>query len=101
MKIELKKFGGMLISRHLGREAFAAFQQNLKDLKDGENLEVYFDDVAVFSPSWADEFLVPLHKRLKNRLILKKTENASVEVTLDLLGKIKNITWVKEDWLKK
>ena len=97
MEIQLRKFGEMLISRHLGREAFIAFQQNLKDLKKEENLEVYFDDVSVFSPSWGDEFLVPLHKLLKNRLILKKTENASANATLDLLEKIKNITWVKED----
>lgn len=97
MKIQLRKFGEMLISRHLGREAFTAFQQNLKNLEEGENLEVYFDGVSVFSPSWGDEFLVPLHERFKNRLILKKTENASVNVTLDLLEKIKNITWVIED----
>lgn len=88
MKIDLNKFGTTLISRQGGREAFAAFQHQLKALKEDENLEADFDGVAIFSPSWGDEFFTPLQKQLQDRLILKNTENSSVVATLKLLEKI-------------
>ena len=87
MIIELKKFGTTLISRQTGREAFSALQPFLKDVKEDEILEVDFDGVLTFSPSWGDEFLTPLLITYGERLILKNTSNLSVQATLDILEK--------------
>lgn len=88
MRTELKKFGTTLISRQNGREALAAFQPQLTALSDGERLELDFEGVITFSPSWGDEFLSPLLKKYNARLILMHTENPSVKATLELLEKI-------------
>ncbi len=88
MKIELKKFGTTLISRQNGREAFAALQPQLTALQENEILELDFEGVITFSPSWGDEFLSPLLKQYATRLILMNTGNPSVKATLELLEKI-------------
>lgn len=88
MKIELKKFGTTLISRQAGSEALAAFQPTLRELPAGESLEVDFDGVITFSPSWGDEFLTPLRDQLGERFVLLSTDNPSVRATLELLEKI-------------
>lgn len=93
MVIYLKKFGTMLISRQSGREAFAALQTQLADIKEDEKLELNFEGVITFSPSWADEFLSPLLKKYGPRLILIDTKNPSVKATLELLEKINNRTF--------
>lgn len=85
MIIELKKFGTTLISRQTGREAFAALQPILEDIKPEESLEIDFEGVLTFSPSWGDEFLTPLLNSYGNRLVLKNTDNPSVMATLDIL----------------
>lgn len=87
MVIELKKFGTTLISRQTGREAFLALQPILKDIKEGENIEIDFEGVLTFSPSWGDEFLTPLLNVYGERLILKNTSNLSVQATLEMLEK--------------
>ena len=87
MNIQLKKFGTTLISRQTGREAFSALQPFLKDVKENEIIEVDFDGVLTFSPSWGDEFLTPLLNTYGERLILKNTSNPSVQATLDMLEK--------------
>ena len=91
MRVELKKFGTTLISRQNGREAFAAFQPQLAVLSDKENLEIDFEGVITFSPSWGDEFLSPLVKQYTSRLVLMNTSNLSVKATLELLEKINQI----------
>lgn len=93
MKIELKKFGTTLISRQNGREAFAAFQSQLATLSDTEKIEMDFEGVITFSPSWGDEFLTPLIKRYGQRIILKNTDNPSVKATLEFLEKINQISF--------
>lgn len=87
MIIYLKKFGTTLISRQTGREAFLALQPLLKDVKENETIEIEFEDVLTFSPSWGDEFLTPLLNAYGDRLILKNTDNPSVNITLDILEK--------------
>ncbi|MEK7659024.1 MAG: STAS-like domain-containing protein [Patescibacteria group bacterium] len=87
MNIELKKFGTTLISRQTGREAFSALQPFLKDVKEGEIIEVDFDGVLTFSPSWGDEFLTPLLNTYGEKIILKNTSNPSVQATLEILEK--------------
>ncbi|MEA3272665.1 MAG: STAS-like domain-containing protein [Patescibacteria group bacterium] len=88
MNIYLKKFGTLLTSRQLGKEAFAIFKISLNKLKHGEKLIIDFEGVEVFSPSWGDEFLTPLINQYGERLVLKNTKNASVQATLDMLEKI-------------
>ena len=88
MKVELKKFGTTLTSRQAGKEAFLAFQPSLSEIGINETLEINFEWVVTFSPSWADEFLTPLQNDFEERLILKNTTNPSVQATLELLEKI-------------
>ena len=85
MIIKLNKFGTTLVSRQTGREAWAAFQPALQTITPEENIEVSFDDVLTFSPSWADEFITPLKKEFGNRVVLRETSNPSVKATLDIL----------------
>jgi len=88
MIIQLKKFGTTLISRQAGKEAYAAFQPALKDLSEKEDIVVDFEGVVVFTPSWGDEFITLFHERFGDKLILKNTENSSVQATLSLLEEI-------------
>lgn len=85
MIIELKKFGTTLISRQTGKEAALACQTLLKDVKQDENIDVDFNGVLTFSPSWGDEFLTPLLNTYGERLTLKNTNNPSVKATLEIL----------------
>ena|SRR3989344_6392240 len=85
MKLQLEKFGTTLISRELGSEALKAFQPRLRELPEGENLEIDFTGVLTLSPSWADEFLSPLLSQLNDRLILLPSDNLSVHATLKIL----------------
>lgn len=87
MKIELKKFGTTLISRAAGREALAALEPKLTGIKPGEEIEIDFEGVITFAPSWGDEFLTPLQNRFGDRLILLPTDNQSVRITIDILQK--------------
>ncbi|MBI5465759.1 MAG: STAS-like domain-containing protein [Candidatus Kerfeldbacteria bacterium] len=88
MVITLNKFGRILTSREIGREAFAAFKSTLATLNDSETLEVDFSGVTTLSPSWADEFVGVLLVSYSDRLILKNTSNPSVKITLELIEKI-------------
>jgi len=88
MIVKLEKFGTTLISRQTGREAFSALQPLIRDIKKNEKLEVDFDGVLTFSPSWGDEFLTPLLKIYGKNLILKNTSNLSVQATIEMLEKI-------------
>lgn len=90
MTIFLKKFGTTLIGRQLGKESFSAFLSSLKEVKKDEAIEVDFEGVITFTPSWGDEFLSPLLNRFKDKLVLKNTKNLSVQATLKMLEKIHN-----------
>ena len=91
MKVYLQKFGTILISRQTGREAFAAFQPKLSELRPDEIVEIDFEGVITFTPSWGDEFLSPLAKKYREKLVLLNTKNPSVKATLELLEKINQI----------
>jgi len=88
MKVELKKFGTLLSTREAGKKDLAVFQATLVGIKPDEILEVDFDGVITFSPSWGDEFLTPLHDQLGERFVLLPTDNPSVKATVELLEKI-------------
>jgi len=84
MIIELKKFGNLLTSRQIGKEALAAILSQLpKD--NNEEIIIDFSEISTFSPSWGDEFLSPLQKRYQNNLLLKNTANPSVKATIEIL----------------
>ncbi len=89
MIIKLKQFGTILLSRQLGREALAAFSSDFKDSK--EEIVIDFEGLNVLSPSWADEFITPLHKKFGKQLLIKKSDNSSVIETLALLEKVNDI----------
>lgn len=88
MRIEIEKFGTTLLSRQAGKEAIAAFRPSLEKVSETEIIEVDFDGVVTFSPSWGDEFLRPLHEKYNERLVLMNTANPSVKITLELLEEI-------------
>jgi predicted ATP-binding protein involved in virulence len=85
MKIELKKFGDMLISRPAGREAYLAMSAYLtKGIDKNELIEIDFSEVKVLTPSWADEVITKVAKDFKN-IKLINTENPTVQATLKTL----------------
>lgn len=88
MKLQLSKFGTTLVSRQAGREALSAIQPVLAQIKNDETLEISFEGVVTFSPSWGDEVITSLKKKFGDRLILQYTNNPSVLETLELLESI-------------
>ena len=91
MTIFLKKFGTTLSGRQFGRESLAAFESSLKKIKKNEEVIIDFEGVVTFTPSWGDEFLGSLLNRFGKHLMLKNTDNFSVQATLDLLEEIHRI----------
>ncbi len=89
MIIQLDKFGTTLTSRQDGKEAYNAFLSTLQSVTDDEEIEIDFDGVITFTPSWADEFITPILNKYGSRVKLLPTNNSSVEATLRLLEKIK------------
>ena len=89
MIIKLNKFGTTLTSRQDGKEAYDAFRSTLASVSENEEIEIDFDGVVTFTPSWADEFITPILNTYGNRVKLLRTDNPSVEATLRLLEKIK------------
>jgi uncharacterized protein DUF4325 len=85
MKIDLKKFGNILTSRQMGKEAYLAFKPNMQNITKDEQIEIDFSGVDVFSPSWGDEFLTPLIEEFGKKIILSNTNNPSIKATLELL----------------
>ena len=91
MKIELKKFGEVLISRPAGREAYLAMQAYiLKGVDQNELIEFDFSGVKVVAPSWADEVLTKTVQQYPNIKLLN-TENSSVQATLKILAEFSGL----------
>lgn len=89
MKIELKKFGKLLISRPAGKEAFAAASAYVLPEREENEIEIDFSGVDVLSPSWADEFITGLKTRYgKATITYLNTNNQSVKATLAILAKV-------------
>ncbi|MFA5023685.1 MAG: STAS-like domain-containing protein [Patescibacteria group bacterium] len=91
MIINIKKFGAILTSRQLGKEAWAAFLPDLNNISEDEKVYLDFSGVDVFSPSWGDEFLTNLYKKFGERLVLKRSTNSSVVATIDILQKVNHL----------
>jgi hypothetical protein len=91
MRIELKKFGDMLISRPAGREAFLALSAYLtRDVDVNEPIEIDFEGVKVLAPSWADEVITKIVQQFSHVTLLN-TNNASVQATLKTLRKYSGV----------
>ncbi len=91
MKLELKKFGTTLSSRPAAKEAWAVTRAYiLKDKQPGEKIEIDFDGVQVLTPSWADEFISSLKQEHPNDVVLLPSDNASVKMSLEFVGKESN-----------
>jgi len=85
MRIQLVKFGDVLMSRPSGGEALKALRPRLQNLRPDEKIELDFTGVDVFTSSWGDEFLTPLFTEYPNRIVLLNAHNASVQETLKIL----------------
>lgn len=83
MRIELKKFGKVLISRPDGKEAFAAIRPILNPKE--KKVEIDFSGIISLTPSWADEFFSALNEFYGDRLVYLPTDNKSVIETLKIL----------------
>ncbi|NMB40246.1 MAG: hypothetical protein GYA00_02650 [Parcubacteria group bacterium] len=90
MKIEIKKFGSLLTSRQLGKEALAAFEPSLRNISENEEELIDFEGTMTFSPSWGDEFLTPLAKRYGERFKLMDSDNSSVIAIIETLEEANN-----------
>ena len=88
MIIKLSKFGTTLTSRQTGKEAYAAFSPTLKNVPKKETIEIDFEGVNTFSPSWGDEFLTGLIRDYKDRVRLRRTDNLSVKTTIEMLEQV-------------
>jgi len=83
MRIELKKFGGVLTSRPAGREAFAAIRPTLDP--NAEKVEIDFSGILSLSPSWGDEFFRALEEMYGDRVTYLPSDNPSVQNTLKII----------------
>ncbi len=92
MRIELKKFGEILISRPAGREAYLAMQAYLlRGLSKDEIIEIDFSGVKILAPSWADEVITKIAKDFRNIRLLNAENNSTVQATLKILREFSSV----------
>jgi len=97
MRIELKKFGEILVSRPNGREAYLAMSAYItKNIGKNEPIEVDFSEVKVMTPSWADEVITELAKNFKN-MKLVNTGNPTVQSTIKTLKQYSGLKTAAEN----
>lgn len=90
MRIELRKFGEILVSRPSGREAYLVMSAYLlKDIKKDEKIIIDFAGVKVLAPSWADEVITKLAQNYS--ITLENADNPSVKATLKTLVKYSDL----------
>lgn len=86
MKIDISKFGDLLISRPAGRDAALAWMAYSKLENATETLEFDFTHVVVLAPSWIDEFLQTLRVQLPNPFQFIPGQNSSVIESLKFVS---------------
>jgi hypothetical protein len=78
MKLEMKKFGEILVSRPAGRDAALAMKSFVKVAPE-EMIELDFEGVLSVAPSWLDEVLSALGTEFgPNRIRCLDANNPSV-----------------------
>lgn len=86
MKIELKKFGTVLMSRPDGREAFLVIRSYFKPENLDSKIILDFTDVEVIAPSWLDEVLTPLKELYgKDKLEIIPGKSATLAGCLEII----------------
>jgi len=87
MKIDIKKYGKILVSRPAGNEAFLATNSYLlSNIAPQEEIIIDFADVDVLTPSWADEFITQIkEKYTNNKVVFVNDTNPSVKETLAII----------------
>ena len=85
MKIEIRRYGDLLVSRPAGREALAAMLAYLPEIGPDEPIELDFEGVLVVAPSWLDEVLFGLRQRFGPRVRCLRSENSSLLKSLEVL----------------
>jgi hypothetical protein len=78
MRIEIRKYGDLLVSRPAGREALAAMLAYLPAPAANEPIELDFEGVLVVAPSWLDEVLYGLRQHYGDRVRCLASDNASL-----------------------
>ncbi|MDR1418041.1 MAG: STAS-like domain-containing protein [Endomicrobium sp.] len=87
MKIQISKFGNLLVSRPEGREAFLSARAYILD-KGEKEFVLDFTGVDVLTPSWIDEFVSNLKKEFSQvEVSYKNIDNPSVSESLKWVGK--------------
>lgn len=81
----MAKFGELLISRPMGKDAYLSMQAYLLPKNLTEPIQLDFIGVKVLAPSWGDEFITPLVKEFGKRIEFINTQNSSVKATLETL----------------
>lgn len=86
MRIDVSKFGTTLISRPAGRDAFLSASAYNIPKEGDETIELDFSNVAVLTPSWADEFVQGLRDAFGvSRVRIIEGNNLSVKTTFETL----------------
>ncbi len=79
MRIDVSKFGTVLLSRPAGREAFLAARSYTIPKEGSEPIELDFTNVDVLAPSWADEFVSAIRSEFSaQRVKIIEGENVTV-----------------------
>lgn len=86
MKIDLAKFGDLLISRPAGREAALVVRAYFQPATPDEPMELDFTNVRVMAPSWLDEFLQTLRRDFGDRVRCLPSNNPTVIESLKAIG---------------
>ena len=86
MRVPIRKYGDLLVSRPAGREAVAAMLAYLPAADPQEPIDLDFEGVLVVAPSWLDEVLVGLRERYGDRVRCLPSDNASLAASLDAIG---------------
>lgn len=78
MKIKIRKFGDLLVSRPAGREAYLVMKSYMKPTSETEPIELDFTGVQVMTPSWLDEVLQGLKAEYGDRVHCLPSDNPTV-----------------------
>lgn len=86
MKIQLSKFGDLLVSRPAGHDASLSVSAYQKPQTTTETIELDFDGVLVMAPSWLDEFINGIKQHFPNPIVCLPSSNESVIESLKFVS---------------
>ncbi|MFH1253710.1 MAG: DUF4325 domain-containing protein [Candidatus Uhrbacteria bacterium] len=87
MRIDVSKFGTILLSRPAGHEAFLSARAYMVPKENNEPIELDFSQVKVLTPSWTDEFVRGFKEEFGvSRIKIIEGNNLSVKTTFETLN---------------